>query len=180
MSIFQVCEYFQDFDPLRSGSITRTQFRRGLSDLGLSALGKHNLTNKQFEVLCQAYINPTMPDQILWARFTEDIESGKVVLHHLLNVFRCVELNNWNEWNWMQMNEIKIDPDNWILVNYVPFIIICAFYLRVPFSGCYTVSRMEHIPYGRFYDTRSKWRDINYWALWKHRNVCYKLCSSTN
>ena len=46
--------------------------------------------------------------------------------------------------------------------------------------GCHTVSRMELVPYGRFYDTRSGRRDVNYWALWKRRNVYYKLRSSTN
>ena len=61
-----------------------------------------------------------------------------------------------------------------------PWFIICAFYLRVLFSGSYMVSRMEHVPYGQFYDTRSGWRDVNYWALWKCRNVYYKLCSSAN
>ena len=77
--ILQVCEYFQDFDPLRSGMITKSQFRRGLSDLGLSALGQHKLTDAQFEALCNMYSSAKMPDKILWTRFMEDIESGKHV-----------------------------------------------------------------------------------------------------
>jgi hypothetical protein len=28
--IFQVLEFFEDYDPLRSGSISKEQFRRGL------------------------------------------------------------------------------------------------------------------------------------------------------
>ena len=74
---FQVREYFQDFDPLRSGMITKSQFQRGLSDLGLSALGHHNLTPAQFEALFQVYKSPKMPDKVLWTKFMDDIESGK-------------------------------------------------------------------------------------------------------
>jgi len=71
----RVCEYFQDFDPLRSGSITKSQFQRGLSDLGFSALGHHNLSNAQFEALCQVYASPSQKDKIFWTHFMDDIES---------------------------------------------------------------------------------------------------------
>jgi hypothetical protein len=77
----QVCEYFQDFDPLRCGSITKSQFQRGLSDLGLSALGHHNLSAAQFEVLSQVYQTPNSPDKILWIVFMEDIESGNYQIY---------------------------------------------------------------------------------------------------
>ena len=69
--------YLQDFDSLRSGSITKSQFRRGLSDLGLSALGQHNLTEVQFQALCAYYTNPDMKDKVQWMRFMYDIESGE-------------------------------------------------------------------------------------------------------
>ena len=74
---FQVIEYFQDFDQLRSGSITESQFRRALSSMGLSALGKHNLSNSQFHMLADAYRNHQHPDKIYWIQFMADIESGK-------------------------------------------------------------------------------------------------------
>ena len=73
----RVCEYFQDFDPLRSGTITKSQFRRGLSDFGLSALGHHNLSEAQFEVICQQYTNLNTPDQIMWTQFMTDVDSGE-------------------------------------------------------------------------------------------------------
>lgn len=72
----RVCEYFQDFDPLRSGSITKSQFKRGLSDLGFSALGQHQLSPAQFLTLCIFYENPVMRDKVLWTRFMTDVESG--------------------------------------------------------------------------------------------------------
>lgn len=67
----------QDFDPLRSGSITAAQFQRGLSDFGLSALGQHNLSNAQYNALTFHYCNPSAPDKVLWTKFQHDIESGK-------------------------------------------------------------------------------------------------------
>ena len=78
---------------------------------------------------------------------------------------------------WCQSGNIWIYHKE-IVSEYI--FIICTFYLRVLFSGCYSVSRMEHVPYGWFYDTRSGWRDVNYWALWNRRNMYYKLRSSTN
>ena len=73
-------EYFQDFDGLRSGSISKSQFRRGLSSLGLSKLGHHDLIDPQFAVLCKYYENPKAEDKVLWTKFMDDIESGKVYL----------------------------------------------------------------------------------------------------
>lgn len=72
---YRVSEYFYDFDPLNSGSISTTQFRRGLASMGLSKLGKHDLTQAQFDKLSQYYINKVKPDQVLWKDFLKDIES---------------------------------------------------------------------------------------------------------
>lgn len=65
----RVEEYFQDFDPLRSGSITKSHFRRGLS-----ALGQHQLTDAQFEVLTQHYPDPKRAGNVLWTAFLTDVE----------------------------------------------------------------------------------------------------------
>lgn len=72
----QVVEYFQDFDMLRSGSISIMQFRRGMASMGFSKLGKHDLNDNQFELLVSYYQNPAKPDQFLWMNFLKDIESG--------------------------------------------------------------------------------------------------------
>ena len=69
--ILQAEEYFQDFDPLRSGSISKSHFRRGLS-----SLGQHQLTDAQFEVLARCYADPKRPGNVLWTRFHTDIEQG--------------------------------------------------------------------------------------------------------
>jgi len=67
----RVEEYFQDFDPLRSGSITFSQFRRGLS-----LLGQCDLTEAQFLVLAKYYADPDpkRPGNVLWTRFQNDVE----------------------------------------------------------------------------------------------------------
>lgn len=70
-------EFFQDFDPLRSGSISKTQFQRGLSVLGLCALGQHKLTDAQLKQLMSHYQNPCAEDKILWTKFMDDVESGE-------------------------------------------------------------------------------------------------------
>ena len=85
--IFQVIEYFQDFDPLRSGVITKKQFRRGLSSLGFSTLGEHNLSEAQFETLYQHYKSSRLPENVLWTQFMWDVESGKFnVFNHISGI----------------------------------------------------------------------------------------------
>ncbi|CAG5122336.1 unnamed protein product [Candidula unifasciata] len=71
----RVIEYFQDYDALRSGSISIGQFRRGLALMGLSKIGHHDLNDTQFGMLVEHYRNPQKPDQILWTKFHDDIES---------------------------------------------------------------------------------------------------------
>ena len=75
---FQVQEFFEDYDPLRSGSISKSQFRRGVGLLGLSKLGQHDLTEGQYKLLCDVYQNPQKEDQVLWTKFLWDIETGTI------------------------------------------------------------------------------------------------------
>lgn len=71
----RVNEYFQDFDHLRTGKMTRDRFKRCLSTLGLSSLGKHNLTDPQFEALAEYYSDPEDRSKVMWTRFETDVES---------------------------------------------------------------------------------------------------------
>jgi len=85
----QVSEYFADFDYLRSGSITKAQFERGLSQLGLSSMGHHNLSPAQLQTLLHLYENPNDSMRVVWTDFAKDLESGKCAFYyHLLDVFR--------------------------------------------------------------------------------------------
>eukprot|EP00106_Octopus_bimaculoides_P000016 XP_014767458.1 PREDICTED: uncharacterized protein LOC106867177 [Octopus bimaculoides] len=69
----QVGQNFEDYDPLKSGSITKAQFRRGLSSLGFSKIGFHDMTNDQFDLLCDHYQDPQHKDKIIWTNFNNDI-----------------------------------------------------------------------------------------------------------
>lgn len=88
-----MAEFFEDYDPLRSGSISQSQFRRGLGLLGLSKLGQHDITEGQYQLLCDFYRNPQKEDQCLWTRFLWDIETGKKLVfseYSLANTFYSI------------------------------------------------------------------------------------------
>jgi len=72
----RVKQYFADFDPLNSGTVTRSQFERGLGYMGLSSLGQHHLTPGQLATLCHIYEVPDDDQQrVAWTRFAADLES---------------------------------------------------------------------------------------------------------
>jgi len=75
-----VDEYFKDYDQLRTGAVSKAQFRRCLAQLGLSKLGKHDLTEAQFQMLMNHYQNPKKDDQILWNKFMYDVETGVICI----------------------------------------------------------------------------------------------------
>lgn len=59
--------------------MTKERFLRCLSSLGLSSLGHHHLTKAQFEALAEYYRDPKDSTKVLWGRFENDIESGKIL-----------------------------------------------------------------------------------------------------
>lgn len=65
----RVEEFFQDFDPLRHGSISASRFR-----MGLSAMGQQHLTEKQIEGVVNRYADPKRILNVLWTDFLKDIE----------------------------------------------------------------------------------------------------------
>ena len=78
-SATQVCEYFQDFDPLREHSIPRSQFT-----MGLTSMGQRNLTREESKALCDYYTHPQKPLHVQWKRFEKDIEGGEFTLLEFL------------------------------------------------------------------------------------------------
>jgi Ca2+-binding EF-hand superfamily protein len=69
----RINEFMKDYDPLRSGSITRTQFLSSLSMLKLY------LSRKEAELLCDKYANPEKEGEVLWTKFADDIDIVFVV-----------------------------------------------------------------------------------------------------
>ena len=71
----RISEFMRDYDPLRSGSITKTQFLESLSMLHLY------LSREEAELLCEKYANltPGRENEILWTKFADDIDIVFVV-----------------------------------------------------------------------------------------------------
>lgn len=74
-------EFFQDFDPLRHGSISVSQFRQCLN-----SLGQTNLTEAQFQVLVKQYADLKRPGNVMWTKFLTDVEIGKKYSQHAGNL----------------------------------------------------------------------------------------------
>ncbi|CAF1479095.1 unnamed protein product, partial [Didymodactylos carnosus] len=70
-----VKEFFEDFDPLRLGTISEPRFIRVLTSLGLTGLDGVPLTVPQMQALCDHYRHPEQRDLVLWKQFEQDIES---------------------------------------------------------------------------------------------------------
>lgn len=62
-------------DPLSSGYVSKSQFVRCISSLGLSSLGKFSINRAQTEALCHEYRSLTDSTKVNWKRFEQDVES---------------------------------------------------------------------------------------------------------
>ncbi|CAH8590233.1 unnamed protein product [Schistosoma turkestanicum] len=67
--------WFHDFDQLRSGYVTRSQFERCLTAAGLTRLDLHDLTPTQVNILADSYVSSTDPNMVNWMKFVNDVES---------------------------------------------------------------------------------------------------------
>ncbi|TNN07355.1 EF Hand type protein [Schistosoma japonicum] len=67
--------WFHDFDQLRSGYVTRSQFERCLAAAGLTRLGVHDLTPTQANMLADNYMSSTNPHMVNWIKFVYDIDT---------------------------------------------------------------------------------------------------------
>jgi len=65
-------EFFQDFDPLRHGSIPTSRFR-----MGLSAMGQQHLSEVQILAIVNRYNDHSRKDNVWWISFFNDIDKGK-------------------------------------------------------------------------------------------------------
>ncbi|EDW84080.1 uncharacterized protein Dwil_GK13946 [Drosophila willistoni] len=64
-------EFLENFDTLKIGSITKNQFERGLSNMGV---GKY-LSNREICLLAERYIDPIDTNRIRWRNFCDDIDT---------------------------------------------------------------------------------------------------------
>lgn len=69
----RVKEFFQDMDPLNAGLVTKSQFVRCLSTLGMSSLGKFNITKAQVAALLDAFADTADENKVNWKRFEHEV-----------------------------------------------------------------------------------------------------------
>lgn len=70
----RIHEFFQDFDPLRSGFITKSQFLRGIDAIGISGLDRMYLSDYELENLCEAYQDELDCSRIDYLTFEDVID----------------------------------------------------------------------------------------------------------
>lgn len=70
----RIHEFFQDFDPLRSGFITKSQFLRGIDAIGISGLDRMYLSEYELENLCEAYQDELDSSRIDYLTFEDVID----------------------------------------------------------------------------------------------------------
>lgn len=73
--------FFKDFDPLRSGLVTKSIFSRCLDSMGIT-----DVTPEETEKLADAYICVEKPDCVLWCDFLEDVTT----LHDKVDLFDTI------------------------------------------------------------------------------------------
>lgn len=64
----RLAEFLKDFDRLRSGSITRAQFRIGMN------MAKISFTEKEFGVLCNAFACDKKDGWFKWQEFCDTVD----------------------------------------------------------------------------------------------------------
>ncbi|KAL7730468.1 hypothetical protein ACLKA6_000475 [Drosophila palustris] len=67
----RTCEFLEKFDPLQVGSITKNQFERGLSNMGV---GKY-ISQREFALLTDRYLDPLDTNRIRWKNFVDEIDT---------------------------------------------------------------------------------------------------------
>lgn len=66
-------EFLVSFDTLNLGSITKNQFERGLSNMGV---GKY-LSQRELGILLERYTDPVDINRVRWRNFVDEIDSGR-------------------------------------------------------------------------------------------------------
>ncbi|KAH8388320.1 hypothetical protein KR093_003853 [Drosophila rubida] len=90
----RTCEFLEKFDPLNVGSITKNQFERGLSNMGV---GKH-ISQRELALLIDRYMDPLDTNRIRWRNFVDEIDTGKpstiIVVPPLLSCLAVFTIKN--------------------------------------------------------------------------------------
>ncbi|XP_037810226.1 uncharacterized protein LOC119602666 [Lucilia sericata] len=66
----RIHEFLEGFDLLHTGTVTVNQFERALYNMGV---GKY-LTQREFRMLCERYLDPVDVNRIMWRRFEDEMD----------------------------------------------------------------------------------------------------------
>lgn len=72
----RVSANFRDMDDLRTGRVSKDQFRRGLDYIGVGGFHRLFLTDAEIDTLTDAYRDPKDESRICWEAFVDDIDRG--------------------------------------------------------------------------------------------------------
>lgn len=79
VSRYKMCvdRFFENFDPLKCGKVTVSQFLLGLDALALAGKQRLFLSLPDIEALIQQYKDPTDPTRVCWQTFEDDVKQGQ-------------------------------------------------------------------------------------------------------
>lgn len=105
-------DFFKQFDPLRCGKITISQFQRGLELLGIGRIHRLFLSHPEIRSLIMYYKDPSDPDRVCWQTFENDINlvfTTKLLEKHPsiaveVPLRDVMELNPKGGKNWQKVN----------------------------------------------------------------------------
>ncbi|XP_018321327.1 uncharacterized protein LOC108734325 [Agrilus planipennis] len=69
----RLSEFFEDFDPLRCGKVTVSQFHRCLDAIGISGLHRLYLSLPEIETIVTQYKDPIDAGRVCWKTFEDDV-----------------------------------------------------------------------------------------------------------
>ncbi|XP_055617008.1 uncharacterized protein LOC129762603 [Toxorhynchites rutilus septentrionalis] len=70
----RIREFFDQYDLLCCGWLSRTQFIRSMDAMGLSGLYKFPMTDCEIKLVCDHYKDPRNANRIQWVCFTDDVD----------------------------------------------------------------------------------------------------------
>lgn len=73
----RVARFFENFDPLKCGKVTVSQFLLGLDALALGGKQRLFLSLPDIEALVQQYKDPSDPTRVCWETFEDDVKQGQ-------------------------------------------------------------------------------------------------------
>ncbi len=67
-------EFFEKFDKMRRGFVTKSQFVRALEGIGVSGLSRLYIASDDVKKVIDEYEDKTDPDRVNWGKFCDDID----------------------------------------------------------------------------------------------------------